>query len=49
VIVPLVSAGIYIYSHSALFAIAAFLLVWALVLFIKLPSPASDVSVSASG
>jgi DHA1 family tetracycline resistance protein-like MFS transporter len=48
VIVPLISAAIYIYSHSALFAIAAFLLVWALVLFIKLPLPASDVSVSTN-
>ncbi len=48
VIVPLISAAIYIYSHSALFAIAAFLLVWALVLFIKLPSSASDVSVSTN-
>ncbi|MGA7192862.1 MAG: MFS transporter, partial [Anaerolineales bacterium] len=48
VIVPLISAAIYIYSHSALFAIAALLLVWTLVLFIQLPSPASDVFVSAS-
>lgn len=48
VIVPLVSAAIYIYSHSALFAIAAFLLVWALVLFIRLSIPASDVPVTAS-
>ena len=48
VIVPLISAAIYIYSHSVLFAIAALLLVWALVLFIKLPSPASFLSVSAS-
>ena len=48
VIIPLISAAIYIYSHSALFAIAAFLLVWALVLFIKLPSPASGASGSPS-
>jgi MFS transporter, DHA1 family, tetracycline resistance protein len=48
VMVPLISAVIYIVSHSALFAIAALLLIWALVLFIKLPSPASDVSVSTS-
>lgn len=48
VFVPLISAAIYIYSHSALFAIATLLLVWALVLFIKLPSPASDMSVSTS-
>ena len=48
VIVPLISAAIYIYSHSVLLAIAALLLVWALVLFIKLPSPASFLSVSAS-
>jgi len=48
VIVPLLSAAIYIYSHSALFAIAALLLAWTLVLFIKLPSPASDVPTSTS-
>jgi DHA1 family tetracycline resistance protein-like MFS transporter len=44
VIVPLVSAAIYIVSHSALFAIAALLLAWALVLFIKLRAPAADVA-----
>ncbi len=48
VVVPLISAAIYIYSHSALFAIAALFLVWALVLFIKLPSPAPDVFVSTN-
>ena len=48
VIVPIISAVIYIYSHGALFAIAAMLLVWTLILFIKLPSPASDVSMSTS-
>ena len=48
VIVPLISAVIYIYSHGALFAIAAMLLVWTLILFTKLPSPVSDVSVSTS-
>ena len=48
VIVPLISAAIYIYSHSALFAIAALLMVWALGLFIRLASPASKVSASTS-
>lgn len=48
IFVPLISAAIYMYSHSALFAIAALLLVWALVLFIKLPSPTSGMSSSAS-
>jgi DHA1 family tetracycline resistance protein-like MFS transporter len=48
VIVPLISAAIYIYSHSALFAIAALLMAWTLVLLIKLPSPASVVSASTS-
>lgn len=46
VIVPLISAAIYIYSHSALFAIAALLLIWTLVLFVKLPSSSSNVSMS---
>ena len=46
VFVPLISAGIYIYSHSALFAIAAFLMVWALVLFIKMPKPTPLISTS---
>jgi DHA1 family tetracycline resistance protein-like MFS transporter len=48
VIVPLVSAAIYVYSHSALFAIAALLMAWALVLFLRLPSPAANVPVPAS-
>lgn len=48
VIVPLVSAAIYVYSHSALFAIAALLMAWALVLFIRLPSHAANVPVPAS-
>ena len=45
VIVPLVSAAIYIVSHSALFALAALLLAWALVFFIKLQAPAADGAV----
>jgi len=45
VVVPLISARIYIVSHSALFAIAALLMAWALVLFIKLAAPAADGAV----
>lgn len=36
VMVPLAAAAIYTYSHSAIFGIAALLMAWALVMFIKL-------------
>ncbi|MCE1254462.1 MAG: MFS transporter [Anaerolineae bacterium] len=47
VIVPLISAAIYIYSHSALFAIAALFMLLTLVLFLKLTAPATFVSETA--
>ncbi len=48
IVVPLIAAAIYVYSHSILFAIASLLAVWALAMFARLPAPASDASMSAN-
>lgn len=48
IFVPLIAAAIYVYSPSALFAIASLLAIWALAMFARLPAPVSDASISAS-